>query len=74
MAQETMAKTTLPALLLKNARERSDQPAMRKKHLGIWRTHTWADNAENVRGSFLLTTYALRMSEEGERKAHKPVA
>ena len=42
-------KTTLPALLLKNARERSDQPAMRKKHLGIWRTHTWADNAENVR-------------------------
>ena len=42
-------KTTLPALLLKNARERSDQPTMRKKYLGIWRTHNWAQNADNVR-------------------------
>jgi len=42
-------KTTLPALLLKNARERRDQPAMRKKYLGIWRTHNWAQNADNVR-------------------------
>ena len=40
---------TLPQLLLKNARDMGDQPGMRKKHLGIWKTYSWSDNADQVR-------------------------
>ncbi len=29
---------TLPGLVLDNARRRGEQPAMREKELGIWRT------------------------------------
>lgn len=41
--------TTLPEFLLGNARTMGDQPAMRKKHLGIWKTYTWSENADQVR-------------------------
>ncbi|XPV75713.1 MAG: AMP-binding protein [Desulfovibrio sp.] len=33
--------TTLPALLLKNARERGNRTAMREKYLGIWQSFTY---------------------------------
>ena len=42
-------QVTLPELLLRNAREMGDQAAMRKKHLGIWKTYDWSQNADNVR-------------------------
>ncbi len=34
-------KTTLPALLIKNARERGKRTAMREKYLGIWQTFSY---------------------------------
>ncbi|SDL51446.1 long-chain acyl-CoA synthetase [Maridesulfovibrio ferrireducens] len=36
-------KTTLPALLIKNARERGDRTAMREKHHGIWQPFTYKE-------------------------------
>lgn len=40
---------TLPKLLLKNARERGDEVALREKEFGIWQSLTWVDYAERVR-------------------------
>ncbi|HEX5314416.1 MAG TPA: AMP-binding protein [Gammaproteobacteria bacterium] len=40
---------TFPGLLLKNARERGDRPAMREKSLGIWQTWSWSEIAAEVR-------------------------
>ena len=40
---------TLPKLLLRNARERADEAALREKELGIWQSFTWAQYAERVR-------------------------
>ncbi|MDP6872390.1 MAG: AMP-binding protein [Alphaproteobacteria bacterium] len=40
---------TLPEYMLQNARTMADQPAMRVKDLGIWKTHTWSDYADQVR-------------------------
>ncbi|HEX8738786.1 MAG TPA: AMP-binding protein [Casimicrobiaceae bacterium] len=40
---------TFPRLLLRNARERGDHPAMREKSLGIWQTWTWREVADEVR-------------------------
>jgi long-chain acyl-CoA synthetase len=34
---------TLPAIVMRRAREMGATTAMREKHLGRWRTHTWAD-------------------------------
>jgi long-chain acyl-CoA synthetase len=34
---------TLPRLLLDNARETPDLPALREKEWGVWQTHTWHD-------------------------------
>ena len=31
--------STLPEYMLRNAREMGDQPAMREKYLGIWKTY-----------------------------------
>ena len=39
---------TLPGLMLRNAQVRPAKPAIREKDLGIWRTYTWADYAEEV--------------------------
>jgi long-chain acyl-CoA synthetase len=41
--------TTLPRLLLRNAREIAGRPAMREKTRGIWRSLTWAQYWEEVR-------------------------
>lgn len=39
---------TLPGLVLRNAQTRPEKPAIREKDLGIWRTYSWADYAEEV--------------------------
>ena len=41
--------STLPAYMQRNAREMGDQPAMREKFLGIWKTYTWSEYAQEVR-------------------------
>ncbi len=41
--------STLPEYMLRNAREMGDQAAMREKHLGIWKTYTWSQYAQEVR-------------------------
>lgn len=41
-------KETFPTLLLKHAKERPNQAAMREKDLGIWQTFTWAEVAKQV--------------------------
>jgi long-chain acyl-CoA synthetase len=40
---------TPPKLLLRNAAQLAERPAIRHKHLGIWQTWTWAELAEQVR-------------------------
>ena len=42
------ALATLPAQLLRHARERPDVVAMREKHRGVWRETTWAEYARAV--------------------------
>jgi len=37
-------KTTLPRLLIKQAEERADKPALREKEWGVWQSVTWRDN------------------------------
>lgn len=49
---------TLPAVVLENARMRSDKPAIREKDHGIWQTYTWADYGDQVR-DFALGLKAL---------------
>lgn len=39
---------TGPKLLLWNAKERADRPAMREKYLGIWQTWSWSEVAGEV--------------------------
>jgi len=40
---------TLPKLLLRNAAEYAERPAMRHKDFGIWQTWTWAQLRDEVR-------------------------
>ncbi|MGE0565751.1 MAG: long-chain fatty acid--CoA ligase [Pseudolabrys sp.] len=40
---------TFPKLLVRNARQFGDRPAMRHKDLGIWQSWTWTEVLENVR-------------------------
>ncbi|HXH81987.1 MAG TPA: AMP-binding protein [Candidatus Tectomicrobia bacterium] len=40
---------TLPRLVLRNARERADRPAIREKDRGIWQTWTWRQYHDHVR-------------------------
>ncbi len=42
---------TLPKLLLRNARERGSEAALREKEFGVWQSFTWAQYAERV-GNF----------------------
>jgi long-chain acyl-CoA synthetase len=44
----TAGATTIPALLLEQARARPDRPALREKEYGIWRTFTWREHASYV--------------------------
>ena len=51
VAEETATARleSFPALLLRNARQWRDRPALREKDLGIWQTWTWGDTLEEVR-------------------------
>ena len=50
MASTTPAAAdTFPKLLIRNARDFGDRPALRHKDLGIWQTWTWAQVLHNVR-------------------------
>ena len=40
---------TFPRRLLQHGTVRSDKPAFREKHLGIWQTWTWSQVNEEVR-------------------------
>ncbi len=50
--------TTLPHLLLRNAREFGDRPAIREKDRGIWQSFTWREYHDHVR-DFALGLAAL---------------
>ena len=39
----TIEPTTLPGLLVRNALEKPDAVALRKKHLGVWKQYSWGD-------------------------------
>ncbi len=57
--------TTLPRLLLRNAREYRHRPAIREKDRGIWQTWSWGAYHEQVR-DFALGLAALGF-KRGER-------
>lgn len=44
-----MAEATLPQFLLKHARTRPNDPAMREKEKGIWQEWTWKEYLDHVR-------------------------
>ncbi len=56
---------SLPQLVLRNARERADRPAIREKDRGIWQTWTWLQYHDQVR-DFALGLAALGF-RRGER-------
>jgi long-chain acyl-CoA synthetase len=58
---------TLPALLVRQARERGDAVALREKEFGIWQSYSWNDYLERVR-CFSLGLVALGL-ERGETVA-----
>jgi long-chain acyl-CoA synthetase len=60
-----VTETTLSRLLLRNAREFRDRPAIREKDRGIWQTWTWAQYHAEVR-DFALGLAALGFNR-GER-------
>jgi len=39
---------TLPKLLLRNAAQLADRPALREKEFGIWQAWTWAQMKEEI--------------------------
>jgi long-chain acyl-CoA synthetase len=53
---------TFPKLLIRNAREFGNRPAMRHKDLGIWQTWTWSQALEQVRA------YAVGLHRLGLRR------
>ena len=48
MGTQQNTANTFAKLLLKHAKERPTQAAMREKDLGIWQTITWSEMAEEV--------------------------
>ena len=58
----TNFKDTFPKLLILNAAERGDRPAIREKDLGIWQTWTWEQVLDEVRA------FALGLHELGLQK------
>ncbi len=46
---DSQDQDTFPKLLLRNAKARGDQPAMREKDLGIWQSWTWSEVEREVR-------------------------
>ncbi|HVV81400.1 MAG TPA: AMP-binding protein [Pseudolabrys sp.] len=56
---------TFPKLLIRNATKFASRPAMRHKDLGIWRSWTWAQMAEEVRA------FSVGLMELGLRRGDK---
>jgi long-chain acyl-CoA synthetase len=56
---------TFPKLLIRNATKFGSRPAMRHKDLGIWRSWTWAQMAEEVRA------FSVGLMELGLRRGDK---
>jgi len=56
---------TFPKLLVRNARERGDRPAMREKDLGIWQSWTWAQVLDEI------TALACGLHELGVARGDK---
>ncbi|MBM3557154.1 MAG: long-chain fatty acid--CoA ligase, partial [Alphaproteobacteria bacterium] len=46
---EAGAFDTFPKLLLRNARERGNNPAYREKEFGIWQTYVWSEVQTHIR-------------------------
>jgi long-chain acyl-CoA synthetase len=44
----TIEPTTLPGLLVRNALDKPDTVALRKKYLGVWKQYSWADYLDRV--------------------------
>ena len=59
------AESTLPKLLLRNAKIWANRDAMREKEYGIWFTYTWRDYAEEVR------RFALGLAAIGFKRGDK---
>ena len=59
---ETTAPDTFPKFLLHHAERRGDQPAIREKSRGIWRTMTWRELADEV------TALAARVAAGGVQR------
>jgi len=57
--------TTLPHLLLRNARELGDRPAIREKDRGIWQTWSWRQYHDEVRD------FALGLAALGVRRGDR---
>jgi long-chain acyl-CoA synthetase len=57
--------TTLPRLLLRNARELAERPAIREKDRGIWQTWTWRQYEDQV------LDYALGLASLGLRRGDR---
>jgi long-chain acyl-CoA synthetase len=56
---------TFPKLLLRNAREFGDRPAVRRKDLGIWQAWSWKDVLDEVRA------FAIGLTELGIKRGDK---
>ena len=54
---------TLPECMIRNANEMADQPAMRVKDMGIWKTFNWSEYASQVR-AFSLGLASLGFGRE----------
>src|SRR5215471_13394294 len=58
-------RTTLPRLLVRNARTMSERPALREKNRGIWQTYSWAQYFQEVRD------FALGLAAHGFGRGDK---
>ena len=66
---------TLPKLLLRNAAEHADRPAMRHKDFGIWQTWTWAQLRDEVRAFAIgLRKLGLERGDIGGHHRRQPPA
>jgi long-chain acyl-CoA synthetase len=61
-SEVTAPADTFPRLLVRNARQFADRPAIRHKDLGIWQTLTWAQVFEDVRA------YAVGLNRLGVKR------
>ena len=69
------APDTVPKLLLRNAAQYGNRPAMREKDLGIWQTWTWRQALEEIRAlSIGLYVLGLKRGETvaivGDNRPH----